>query len=375
MTEIVIAGGGLAGAACAAVLARAGHEVTVIEREAQPRHKICGEFLSVEAQAYLRELGLDVGTLGGAPISRIDLTKQARTISAPLPFRGIGLTRRTLDEAVLNHAAGLGAIIRRGIAIESIDTSGGIALHLKGGEIIRPKTLFLATGKHDVRGVRRDAGRPEDLVGFKTYFKLAPEAEARLSGLIELMLFRGGYGGLQLVENRQANLCLLIKRARLQASGGRWGDLLQDICGETPSLARALHGATALLEQPLTIYRVPSGFTHRPRASDPEHVYRVGDQAGVIHSFTGDGMAIALHSVAVATSAFLRGEAPCVCHRRLSRGISGQIRRASFLYSLANGSATQRLFFPAVRAIPGSLGVAAGLTRVPRQARISLAGS
>jgi len=373
MTGIVIAGGGLAGAACAAALARAGRDVTVIEREAVPTHKICGEFLSIEAQAYLRELGLDVAALGGETISRISLTKQAATIAAPLPFRGLGLTRRTLDEAVLTHAARVGATIRRGMSIRSIDTSDGVKLHLEGGEIIRPDTLFLATGKHDLRGARREAEQPEDLIGFKMLFRPTPASEAKLSGRIELILFRDGYAGLQLVEDRQANLCLLIKRARFRACGGTWTDLLRDLCHETPSLAWALDGATPLLDQPLTIYRVPYGFTHRPRTGDPEHVYRLGDQAGVIHSFTGDGMAIALHSVAVATSSFLRGDPASVYHRRLSKGISGQIRRASLLYRLANAGPGQKLFFPAVRALPKTLSFAAGLTRVPNRARISLA--
>ena len=56
MEEIAIIGGGLAGSSAACVLARAGRPVLLIERTAEPHHKVCGEFLSIEAQAYLADL-------------------------------------------------------------------------------------------------------------------------------------------------------------------------------------------------------------------------------------------------------------------------------------------------------------------------------
>jgi flavin-dependent dehydrogenase len=371
MTEdIVIAGGGLAGSACAAWLARAGRQVTVVEREAGPVHKICGEFLSSEAQAYLETLGMDVAALGGPSITQLRLTAGSRTIETALPFRGIGISRRVLDEAVLTHAEAAGAKILRGRAIANVTTEAGISVNLANGETIRPKTLFLATGKHELRGLRRESAPAEDLVGFKMYFALTPAAARDLAGRIDLMLFRDGYAGLQMVEAGRANLCLLVDRARLQAVGGKWPALLEDLSREMPLLARLLDGAAPLLEQPLTIYRVPYGFIHRPQAADPPQIYRLGDQAGVIPSFTGDGMAIALHSVAAACTMFLNGDDAGAYHRRLARDISGQIRRAQFFYRLANAGATKKLFFPLVQAVPSSLKLFANLTRVPLSARI-----
>jgi flavin-dependent dehydrogenase len=369
--EIVIAGGGLAGGACACWLARAGRQVTVVEREAGPVHKICGEFLSNEAQAYLGKLGVDVSALGGPEISHMQLTTGTRAIETPLPFRGIGISRRVLDEAVLTHAERAGAKVLRGRVIANVTTEVGISVNLADGEMIRPTTLFLATGKHELRGLRRDAAPAENLVGFKMYFALNPLATRELTGRIELILFRDGYAGMQMVEAGQANLCLLIDRARLQAVGGKWPALLEDLSRETPLLARLLDGAKPLLEQPLTIYRVPYGFIHRPQAADSVQIYRLGDQAGVIPSFTGDGMAIALHSVAAACSMFLNGDDATAYHRRLARDISGQIQRAQLFYQLANARATKRLFFPLLQALPGSLKLFANLTRVPERARIS----
>ncbi len=366
---IVIAGGGLAGAACAVALARAGKQVTVLEREAGPTHKICGEFLSTEAQAYLSSWGIDVPNMGGALISRLRLTRGKRSVETPLPFHGFGISRRRLDEAVLQQAENAGARILRGRTITHVDVQSGGRLTLTDGHTMMPETLFLATGKHELRGARRDAAAPESLIGFKMYFKLTQTAAAELAGRTELILFRGGYAGLQMVEGGQANLCLLADRTRLQAAGGTWKSLLNDLGTETPLLARLLAHGEPLLEQPLTIYRVPYGFIHKPRLTDARNLYRLGDQACVIPSFTGDGMSIALHSVAIATSMFLQGCDAATYHRRLALDIGGQIKRAMILYRLANAGATNRFFLPLVTLFPRSLNIAATLTRVPLRAR------
>jgi hypothetical protein len=202
------------------------------------------------------------------------------------------------------------------------------------------------------------------------YFRLAPAAEAMLSGKILLMLFPKGYAGFQLVEGRKANLCLLTQRSHLQTVGGDWPGLLSDLRAESACLSQLLAGAETLLEKPLTIYRVPYGYVHRPHESDSNQIFRLGDQAAVIPSFTGDGMAIALHSAALAVSCFMAGDPASQYHQKLSAGISGQIKRAAQLYSLAQNSITQPAFFGLVRLLPASLSFAASLTRVPRRARV-----
>ncbi len=370
-SDVLVAGGGLAGAASACMLAKAGADVTLVEREVGPTHKICGEFLSVEAQTYLSTLGLDIAALGGHPITRLRLTSGDRMIETDLPFHGIGVTRRALDEALLRHAGASGAKLLRGRGITGVNLADGVAVQLSDSEILRPATLFLATGKHELRGLRRPAPLGEDLVGFKMYFRLNPAAQHALASHITLILFRDGYAGLQLVEDGQANLCLLVNRSRFQRAGGKWADLLADLCRESPHLSQVLDGAVPLLAQPLTIYRVPYGFIHRGRPGDKETVFRLGDQAAVIPSFTGDGMSIALHSAALASQKWLGGEGAEAYHRRLADDVAAQIRRAGLLYWAANASWTRGMFLRLVDALPSSLRYAAQLTRIPAHARLS----
>ena len=360
---IIVAGGGLAGAAAACALAQASHPVTLIERDAEPADKICGEFLSIEAQSVLAGLGFDLAALGGHPISRLRLIHHDRAVAVDLPFTGIGITRKRLDAALLDHAARLGAEIRRGVAIRRIDPDT-LALDLADGTSLTPTTLLLATGKHELRGTPRSVSARGDLVGFKMYFRLTAAQQATLAQHIDLYLYDRGYAGMQLVEGGIANFCLLVTRDRFAGLGGTWRALLADLQAESPRLADRLAGATALLDQPLTIAAVPYGYVHRPQASDPARLFRLGDQAGVIHSFTGDGMAIALHSAMRAVAAIQAKQSAGAYHQQLQRDISGQISLASWLYRAQQAPWSQRALFAAAQLAPGALRLIAQYTRV-----------
>ena len=118
--DVVIVGGGPAGSACACVLASKGLSPLVLERESEPRHKICGEFISIEAQGILAALGVDLQSLGGALIGTVRLVFEHEIVETTLPFEGIGLTRRALDEALLRQAEASGARVRRGVVVGGI---------------------------------------------------------------------------------------------------------------------------------------------------------------------------------------------------------------------------------------------------------------
>jgi flavin-dependent dehydrogenase len=355
--DTIIAGGGLAGGAAAALLAQGGLRPLLLERTAGEHDKVCGEFLSTEAQAHLAALGLDATRLGGSPIDRVRLVSGHRVAEARLPFTALGLTRRRLDAALLDHAAAAGAKVERGVTVRQID---GTALATSGGDLL-PATLLLATGKHDVRGSKRHTAL-DHLIGFKQYYRADAATLAALAGMIEIVLFDGGYAGLQRVEDGVVNLCLLVGRARFDAAGG--GDrLLADLLRE-PHLARRLGSATPLLDRPLTISGVPYGFVHRGSDS----AFRLGDQAGVIPSFSGDGMSIALHSARLAAAAVLGGATPAAYHARFRRDVAAQIARATWLQRGGETRVGRHLLVAGIGMVPPLLRWAAALTRVPSAA-------
>jgi hypothetical protein len=188
---------------------------------------------------------------------------------------------------------------------------------------------------------------------------------------VELYLFRGGYAGLQLVEGGRANFCALADAAWLRRAGGKLSVLLEMMGSESPVLAARLAGAAPELTAPLTIARVPYGFIHRPAADECDSLYRLGDQAAVIHSFTGDGMAIALHSAALAARMLLQAAPASAYHARLAGDVSGQIGRAGALHRLLAAPFIGGALFAGARLAPRAVRLAAALTRVPPPVRLA----
>ena len=135
-----------------------------------------------------------------------------------------------------------------------------------------------------------------------------------------------------------------------------------------PLLARRLTDAQPLLPKPLTISGVPYGFIHRASPSDPARLFHMGDQAGVIPSFSGDGMSIALHSGRLAAHAVAAGADAATYHTRLRGDVARQIRLATWLQRAGFSGIGQRLMIGVIGIAPALLGAIAGATRVPEPA-------
>lgn len=308
----LIIGGGIAGAAAAIRLAGAGARPHLIEKTQGPHDKVCGEFLSCETVDELRMLGIDPVALGARPITEMRFVSGHRSAAVPLPFPALSLSRYVLDEALLELAAKAGAKVERGtrVADEPERPSGG---------------LFVATGKHALRGVER--GRPSKVVGYKMHYRVCAQAAAALDGAVELIKLRGGYAGLQMVECGIANLCLVTSRP------GRGA--LEDAIAETPRLAQLLGDAEARFPRPLTIAGLHYGHVAEPEPDQPGR-FRLGDQAAMIPSFTGDGMGIALSTARWAAEAWAKdGAGGALAHaRRVRSGVRRQVRLADGLSRL-----------------------------------------
>ena len=362
-TDALIVGGGLAGAALGTLLAKRGRSVEIVEKRAGMHDKVCGEFLSREALIYLEHLDISLPSLGAVPIRRLRLAAGRLIAECRLPFPAMSLTRRVLDEALLERASQAGATVLRGRRVESLTPSEpGWAARLSDGTDRCASNAFLATGKQDVSGHPRSSGPQNDLVAFKMYYRLVPAQQEALANQVELILFPGGYAGLQLVENGAANLCLLITRRRLYDCDGQWAALFNHMLQRSDYLARRLEGSESLLDKPLAISSIPYGLL---QAHAPDGLWRLGDQAAVIPSFSGDGMSIALHSAHLAAHVYLGGGAAESFQQRLYQELRRSVAMATTISRavIANPVLAQfaRLWPPLLRYIASS-------TRVPPDA-------
>lgn len=362
--ENLVIGGGLAGGMTALRLAAAGRDVVLLEKERSEHHKVCGEFLSPEAVTYLREARVDPIELGAVSVDRLRLCAKETVIQTQLPFRALSLSRGVLDRALLARAAEAGCEVRRGVAVEGLCTSGdGWKVPLGDGTVARAHKVFLATGKHDLRGWNRPEGEHGNLVGFKVHWRLRPEETSALRGVMDLFLFEGGYGGLSLVENDTANLCLVVRKTRLLGIGG-WRELLRAVRDENALIGKRLGGAEPLWERPLAISSIPYGYI----SDRDDGVWRLGDQAAVIPSFTGDGMAIALHSGALAVEMCLAGKR----QRQYQDELRGQLQRGMWAATMLSRAMVsrggQRLAPLVIPWLPHPIEWIAKLTRIPKAA-------
>ena len=357
--ENLVIGGGLAGAMAGLRLAAAGRDVMLLEKERGAHHKVCGEFLSPEAVTYLHHAGLDPLQLGGAAIDHLRFSAKDRVIQTRLPFRALSLSRGVLDQALLARAVEAGCEVRRGTAVQGLTQNSDVCIaQLADGTAARARSVFLATGKHDLRGWNRPAGRHSDLVGFKMHWRLRPEETNALRGFMDLFLFADGYGGLSLVENDTANLCVVIRRSRLQRLGG-WRGVLAALHEENPLLAQRLSGAQPLWEQPLAVSSIPYGYI----ADSKDGIWRLGDQAAVIPSFTGDGMAIALHSGAQAAEMCVACKFPSHYHAELKDQLRRGVWTATLLSRAMCSEMGQQLAPMVIPFLP--IGRIAQMTRIP----------
>jgi flavin-dependent dehydrogenase len=364
--EALVIGGGPAGAAVGILLARRGHDVTIVEKTGSMHDKVCGEFLSGEAVRYLAPLGLDLRALGAVPIYGVRLARQKCIAECELPFAAMALTRRSLDEALLAQAAREGVEVRRGVRIATLQREQvGWNARVTDGDGIRARSVFLATGKHDLAGWRRQEGKQNDLVAFKMYFALAAAQQQALRGWIELCLFPGGYAGLQLAEDNRANLCLLVNRATLRNCGNDWQTLLAHILKFSEHLAGRLECAQPQMEKPLALSSIPYGMLLGNAEPD---LWRLGDQAAVTPSFSGDGMSIALHSAAIAAELYPRGGTPLELAAQLKKELHAPISLATTISRLMISAPE---LAHVLRAWPQLLREFAGRTRVPQTALVS----
>jgi flavin-dependent dehydrogenase len=353
-TGTLIVGGGPAGSAAAVTLARAGVPHLLVERTRETGDALCGGFLSWRTLRTLAALGIEADALNPTRLTRVRVLAGDQVVEAALPAPALAVSRHRLDTIMLHAARAAGAAIERAVTVRSID---GSQARTADGATIAADTLFLASGKHDIRGLARpESARGEDpTLGLRIRVRPSPALAAQVGDAVELHLFPGGYAGVALQEDGCLNVCLAVHRSVMQAAGDP-AALLHALGNAHPALGDRLAGWDG--QAPDAIANVPYGWRARSTAAG---IFRLGDQAGVIPSLAGEGMGIAIASGVSAGQAHARGEPASAWQARFARGLARPIGAASLLRRIAESHRA-----PALLALlrPGLIRAAAAVTRI-----------
>jgi flavin-dependent dehydrogenase len=361
IAQTIVVGGGPSGAAAACTLASAGRDVILLERSAGPHHKVCGEFLSIETQEILRQLGVDPAAHGAVPIEAVGIHVGWREVRTELPFRALSLSRFKLDQALLVRARTAGVDVRTNVAVQSVTREAGCwHVRLSNGQTLQSRHLILATGKQGLRGFRDI--RDTSLVGLKMHLRLR-ESSVR-ARRVDLFMLDRSYVGLEMIENGVANLCLVMRRDLVKQVGSGWLALHDHLVARSPQLAACLAGAEPQFEKPLAVVCPANG--HLDDEAEPG-AYRVGDRLAHIPPFTGDGLAIAVASGMLAAEHIVRGLPPSA-YLTAARALTAQpIRLAGLMSRLAANRAGRALIIGGTSLVPGLVAAAVRRTRLPCQ--------
>lgn len=282
--DLIVIGGGPAGSAAAIGAARSGARVLLLERGRFPRHKVCGEFVSAESLALLATLlGEENSLLAKAPrISQSRVFADGRTLTIPIAPSAASITRFDLDAALWSIAERSGAEVRQQIVVRSV--AGGARFQVSTStENFQARAVINASGRWS--NLTQDAAavtKGGKWLGVKAHF-----AEPACEPSVDLYFFDGGYCGVQPIgcgpqENR-INACAMVRA---------------DVAG---SLAGVLACHPALRErsrfwQPRSEPVSTAPLIFRAPRPIQDGMLRVGDAAGFVDPFVGDGISLALRS-------------------------------------------------------------------------------
>lgn len=396
MVDVIVIGAGIAGSVLSKAMAERGWSTLLLDRQPFPRHKVCGEFLSPESQGMLARLGLlkEVLALSPSVITRTRISLVGGgVIELPLPGSALGVSRFLLDETLHQAAASSGAAFRERVVVTGVRRCGeGYAVSVRSGkqrEELRSRSVIAAWGGGGIAagvadggasargsvggasvgvadrgisargsvggasaGVAKGGLSARGSVGVKMHYRMIGVEASELDSLdaVELYFFRGGYLGLNSVEDGKINVAALLKLEDIPKLHRSVGGMLEEAMRRHPVLMKRMVGLTALPDTAAAVSPVRVSLN----ASAWQDIPLVGDALCRIPPLCGDGMSMALRSAELCSfyaDGYLRGELSLLqWERKYSTAIKNEFSRPLWWGRVAHAMLGSPLLS---RALPG----------------------
>lgn len=307
--DAIILGAGPSGGAAAILLARAGWKVAIVERKTFPRRKVCGEYLSATNWPLFAKLGVEdrFRQLAGPAVTHVGFFGKKAMLKANLPKPadnewGRALSREHLDTLLLEKASESGATVLQPHAAVSLRGEAGNytvdveSMATRQRQEWTTPIVIAAHGSWETGNLptqlAKEQAQPSDLFGFKAHFANTGLA----AGLMPLLAFSGGYGGMVHCEEGKASISFCLRRQVLES-------LRQQQSGDAATVAyshvlntcrgvRETLGKADLVGAWLTTGPIRPGI----RVKGDGGIFRVGNAAGEAHPVVAEGITMAMQA-------------------------------------------------------------------------------
>jgi flavin-dependent dehydrogenase len=302
--DAAVIGSGPAGATAARLLAQVGWSVALIERAGFPRRKVCGEFISAATMPVLEACGVagDFLAQAGPPVHKVAAYFGYTMVEAPLPHAKAGwgraLGREHLDVLLRDAAVAAGAMLFQPAEVAALSRQADRHIltlrRADAADEICARVVIAACGSWNTRGsfAVTAKSRQSDLFAFKAHFR----GGALADGVMPLLAFPGGYGGIVHSDGGRVTLSCCVRRDALgrarEIHGGKAGEaVFRHILASTEGARRALQGAT-VENAILSTGPIRPGI----RARYCDGIFFAGNVAGEAHPIIAEGISMAIQS-------------------------------------------------------------------------------
>jgi geranylgeranyl reductase family protein len=303
--DVLVVGGGPAGAATGYWLASAGHDVCIVERKTFPREKTCGDGLTPRAVRQLNDMGLAEALTAFHRFDGLRAIAHGRRLDLQWPSHpdfppyGYVVRRRDLDQLVADTAVKAGATLWQGTdAVAPLVERGfvtGATVRRQPGSgptPIRARYVVVADGANSRFGRALGTFRTREWpygTAIRGYWESPRHDDPWIESALDVKDRSGnplpGYGWIFPVGDGTVNIGVGLLSTFRDFKSVNTTHLLQEYVATAPDYWGL--SPDSACGKP-TSGRLPMGGSVGPKAGPTWLV--VGDAAGTVNPFNGEGI-------------------------------------------------------------------------------------